>query len=1305
MKTKIQQHRTNLFGKRFLIVLTSGILYLCLFCSPLVSAKNAAEFLRLSGTKGGLLVHLGCSDGTLTAQLRNGNQYVVHGLARDSSEVAAARAKLIKQGIYGPVSIDQWDGRHLPYADNLVNLIVAEEPAHLSEEELLRVLTPRGVALVRRDGQWKKLVKPWPKEMDEWTHYFHDADGNPVAKDSIVGPPERLQWVGGPLWARHHDHMASMTSLVSAKGRLFYILDEGPTASIQLPPRWRLVARDAFNGVILWKRDIDKWNSHQYPLKSGPAHLLRRLVAVGDRVYVTLGIDAPVTALDAASGKTVLTYKGSEHTREIVVSKGVAFFVADTSRSLLPDWRREETYVWANTSRANPGWGWKGTPRKIFAYKAKSGNLLWQADAPVAPCSLAADAVRLVFHDGRKLVCINRRNGAVLWDSEQTPTALPVHTNTGPRVLIYKDVVLFAGNNGKMSGWSTKDGKKLWEQNHRPSGHMSLKDLFVVEGLVWTGSIASSNQDGAFAGYDPFGGNLVREFEADVKVHWFHHRCYPSKAAGKYLLTARNGTEFIDLKAEHWKPHHWVRGGCIYGVMPCNGMTYAPMSSCGCQLEAKLTGFNALAPGPVPRPDKAGLSTEARLKRGPAYGKADGPSAGPADWPTYRHDASRSGASSVSVSTGLKQAWQMKLPGRLSAPTIAAGKLFVASIDTHTLYALDTRTGRRLWSYTAGGPIDSPPTYYKGLALFGSADGYVYALRASDGIAAWRFRGAPLDRRIMAWEKLESTWPIHGSVLVHNGVLYCTAGRNMFVDGGIRFLRLDPVTGKLLGETVMDDKDPETREDMHTAYLKKTQGNNMPVAHSDILSCDGKHIWMRSQKITFEGKRLEIGLQSVTEQDPEDFHIFCQNGFLDDSYFFRSYWTFGRRVSGGYGGWYRAGRIVPSGRILCVDEGGVYGYGRKPEFMVNSSVLEYQLFAADKVVTRQSIEQLGKDERAINVRSSYRNANSSDWRLRHFFPPRHLTATKLQWTLDQPALIARAMTVAANTLFIAGPPDLLDERRAFYHPDDPDVQAELKRQAEALEGPSGGYLWALTKTNGKLLTRLSLDTIPVFDGMAAAADSLYITTVDGRMLGLTGTRGTALRRVDDRPSRCAWNKPEDPNYLLPPVERKEGDFAKVTRCRVVASKLGYRLRATGKKQVAVAVKKLDLPITGSVTFRTRIKAVKGGDGLLSNGYLAFGGGANDAALIKCGARLRAQNASIIQGPLLKGKSKGAKINAPDDKGLEIVVKVDLKNQNIVYTADGVTVEAKIQQPLQSITYVGYVIDSALIDFAPVEILF
>ena len=362
--------------------------------------------------------------------------------------------------------------------------------------------------------------------------------------------------------------------------------------------------------------------------------------------------------------------------------------------------------------------------------------------------------------------------------------------------------------------------------------------------------------------------------------------------------------------------------------------------------------------------------------------------------------------------------------------------------------------------------------------------------------------------------------------------------RNMYLEGGIRLLRLNPTTGKLLGETVMNDKDPETGEDMHLAYLKKTQGNNMPVAHSDILTCDGRNIWMRSQKINFDGKRLEIGLEKVEEQNPEDFHIFCQNGFLDDTYFFRSYWTFGRRVTGGYGGWYRAGRLVPSGRILCFDENRVYGYGRKPEYMVNSSVLEYRIFSADKVVTRQDIERVGKAERAMNKRSNYRNANSSDWRLRSFFPDKDLSAATFQWILEQPALIARAMTAVSDKLFIAGPPDLLDERQAYYSPDDPEVKAKLKRQTEALDGRAGGQLWVLNKTDGKLVNRYTLDTIPVFDGMAAAGESLYMTTVDGRVMCFSGRRGTPLRKAGDKPSQVIWDKPEDPSYLLAPIQPK-----------------------------------------------------------------------------------------------------------------------------------------------------------------------
>ena len=130
---------------------------------------------------------------------------------------------------------------------------------------------------------------------------------------------------------------------------------------------------------------------------------------------------------------------------------------------------------------------------------------------------------------------------------------------------------------------------------------------------------------------------------------------------------------------------------------------------------------------------------------------------------------------------------------------------------------------------------------HEGRVLFGSADGYVYCLRATDGELIWRFRAAPEDRRLSAWEQIESVWPVHGNVLVQDGVVYCVAGRSMFLDGGLRMLLLDPATGEKLSETILDDKDPETGENLQI----HVKGLNMTVGLPDVLSSDGKSIYLR----------------------------------------------------------------------------------------------------------------------------------------------------------------------------------------------------------------------------------------------------------------------------------------------------------------------------------------------------------------------------------------------------------------------------------------------------------------------------
>ena len=128
----------------------------CLMCLTLLSvsavaawANTGTEVLESTGVQGGVVVHVGCGDGELTGQLRLNERYVVQGLDVDKANVAKARQHLLAKGIYGNVSVDQFDGKNLPFVDNFVNLIVVTSEGNVSRDELMRVLAPRGVACVK----------------------------------------------------------------------------------------------------------------------------------------------------------------------------------------------------------------------------------------------------------------------------------------------------------------------------------------------------------------------------------------------------------------------------------------------------------------------------------------------------------------------------------------------------------------------------------------------------------------------------------------------------------------------------------------------------------------------------------------------------------------------------------------------------------------------------------------------------------------------------------------------------------------------------------------------------------------------------------------------------------------------------------------------------------------------------------------------------------------------------------------------------------------------------------------------------
>ncbi len=179
---------------------------------------------------------------------------------------------------------------------------------------------------------------------------------------------------------------------------------------------------------------------------------------------------------------------------------------------------------------------------------------------------------------------------------------------------------------------------------------------------------------------------------------------------------------------------------------------------------------------------------------------------------------------------------------------------------------------------------------------------------------------------------MESVWPVHGSVLVEENVAYLVAGRSYFLDGGIRLYGLDPETGNVVVENVLDDRDPMTGNSLQT----RIKGLSMPVALPDIMSSNGEKLFMRSQMFDLKGKREEKGAD----------HLFAPFGFLDQTGFHRTYWIYGNSYNGTIGG-YRSGRSGIGGRILVRDSDRVYGFGRKPQYFRWASAYEYQLFAVD----------------------------------------------------------------------------------------------------------------------------------------------------------------------------------------------------------------------------------------------------------------------------------------------------------------------------------------------------------------------
>ncbi len=183
------------------------------------------------------------------------------------------------------------------------------------------------------------------------------------------------------------------------------------------------------------------------------------------------------------------------------------------------------------------------------------------------------------------------------------------------------------------------------------------------------------------------------------------------------------------------------------------------------------------------------------------------------DWPMWRGDAARSAAVKNSLPSDFQLQWVRRFTPREQAwddplnldlmtydrvfePIVFEGLVCIGFNEQDKLVALDVKTGKKVWTYYAEGPVRLPPVGWNGKIFFCSDDGFLYCVNARDGSLAWRFHGAPNKQHAIGNQRLTSAWPARGGPVVYDGTVYFAASIWPFM--GTFIYALDASSGDIV---------------------------------------------------------------------------------------------------------------------------------------------------------------------------------------------------------------------------------------------------------------------------------------------------------------------------------------------------------------------------------------------------------------------------------------------------------------------------------------------------------------------------
>lgn len=749
-------------------------------------SEAPAGVLDYVSTQRGIICVLDLPDGEpqQLIDVAQSSELTIYFQSADSDQVAFVRSAADKADLLGTrifIATGPLDSVHL--ADNVADEVFVAASAHdqVNDDELLRAMRPLGLAFI---GE-RRLVKPIPDGIDEWSHPYHGADNNPQSNDELVRGDFRTQFIAGPKFSP----MPEQT--VIAGGRMYKAMGHIAHKANQNAMLNTLLCINAYNGTILRQR------------ANPPGFMIHRntMVATDDALY--LGDHESCKVIDGRTGEVreqITVPAGLTDGpvwKWMAIEDGILYGLVgnleiqvDTQRSDRRGLGHWPWGMWKGHDYSDPTKSF-GFGRTIVAIDLETKQPLWHyrdKDFLDSRAFCMKNGRIYTYSPEKFLACIDASDGKLVWKNSDkdllqaiAPNERAQHYTTGYSTSCYMkcsdDYIFFAGpQRSQMVVASAKDGKLAWTH---PVGNLQL----VLRG------------DAIYAA-GPQGSNGVRlDYATGAVLDQFPARRACTRATGcadSIFYRASGGTVRVMTDtntAQHIAP---MRPPCQDGVLISNGHLYWGPWMCGCQLS--LYGNIGLCP--TNASDAA--NTEPRLAVHSDLEEVQPLNVQSGDWLAYRGDNARSDTTTRELPSNVRLQWVAEVSStELPTAPIAAGGLVFVADRNGAVTAFDS-TGKLAWKSYTSGPIYYPPTVDQGRLFVGSADGCVYAFEAYTGRPLWTYRVAPEDRLIPVFGKLISSWPVAGGVVVDNGTVYAAAGITHY--DGTHVVAINAVTGELKAE-------------------------------------------------------------------------------------------------------------------------------------------------------------------------------------------------------------------------------------------------------------------------------------------------------------------------------------------------------------------------------------------------------------------------------------------------------------------------------------------------------------------------